>query len=251
LRASTFAQRSAAVLALAGWLGCTSPAGQPERSVLLGAENRVFLILPLNVAIAMPPELELASPVVWVVLEDYLRAHQKQLKTVNFETARGLWLRSIQAARAGEKGARAGYDDAAGALAVELRKHAEFDALIAPSLVVRQALITHRSARWDGVEREVEIEAEGLEARSLASTPLEGVAPAATLHVAVFSATGEKLHEAKGGLDLLVRIRVEGEDPSGLPSFRFVPRPAPFESREHVREGVAAALLPLLPPLAE
>ena len=60
--------------------------------MLLGAENRVFLILPLNVAAAMPPELEFFSPIVWEELELYLRAHDKQLKTVSRQIARKLWI---------------------------------------------------------------------------------------------------------------------------------------------------------------
>ena len=213
----------AAALALGFLLGCASEPRR-ERSVLLGAENRVFLILPLNLAAAMPPVLEPFSPILWKELELYLRAHDKQLKTVSREVVRRLWVRSIQQVRAGEKGARAGYDDAARVLALELRKHAEFDLMVAPSLFVREAPISNRSARWDGIERELEVAARGLEARSLAATPLEGAAPAASLHVSVFDAKGEKLQEARGGLELLVRVRVEGTDPSGQPIFQFEPR---------------------------
>jgi len=91
----------------------------------------------------------------------------------------------------------------------------------------------------------------GAEPGSLAATPLEGVAPASSLHVAVFDAKGEKLHEAKGGLELLVRIRVEGTDSSGQPSFQYAPRTDLTDIREHVREGIAAAFEPFLPPAPE
>ena len=245
LRYFTFA------LVLSGLLGCASQPPPHQRSVLLGAENRVFLILPLNVAMAMPPELEFFSPILWAELERYLRAQDKQLKTVNRQTARELWIRSIQQVRAGEKGVKAGYDDAARALVLELQKHAAFDAMIVPSLYVREAPISNRSARWDGVEREVEFEAQGFEARTLAATPLEGAAPAASLHIVVFDAKGEKLHEARAGLELLVRVRVTAGDAPGQPSFQFVTRSDPFENREHLREGIAAAFRPLLPPLPE
>ncbi len=53
----------AAAIALAYLLGCASEP-RHERSVLLGSENRVFLILPLNVAAVMPPELESFSPII-------------------------------------------------------------------------------------------------------------------------------------------------------------------------------------------
>ncbi len=229
--------------------------------MLLGSANRVFLILPLNVAAAMPRELESLSPIIWKELELYLRAQGKQLKTISRQAARNLWVRSIRQVRAGEKGARAGHDDAARVLALELQNHAEFDTMIAPTLLVREARITRRSARWDGVEHEIELEVHGLQARSLAANaPLEGAAPAASIHVAVFGAQGDKLHEAQGGLDLLVRVRVAVENPSGLAgavavapelNFQFVTRIDLFANRAHVREGLNAAFVPFLPPLRE
>jgi hypothetical protein len=251
-----------AALALVLLLGCAIEP-RNERSVLLGNESRVLLILPLNVAAVMPRELEGPSPIVWRELELYLRAQGKELKTVARPVARKLWLQSIQLARAGEKGARAGYDDAARNLALELRKHAEFDALIAPSLYVQQARIAQRSASWDGVERELEFEfgERVLEARSLvANTPLEGAAPAASLHVSVFDAQGEKLHEGRGGLDLLVRVRVgrgkapAAEDAYGLtpaPTFEFATRSDLFADRAQLRAGFNAAFVPFLLPLPD
>ncbi len=215
------------------------------------SDRQVFLILPLNVAAVMPPELESLSPIIWKELERYLRAQDKELKTISREAARNLWLRSIQAVRAGEKGARAGYDDAARALALELRKHADFDALIAPSLYVREARISNRFARWDGVKRAVEFEGGGLASWSLVATPLEGAAPAASLHVAVFDANGDKLHEAQGGLELLVRVEVMPQEGAGQPNFQFATRTDLFANREHVREGIGLAFSPLLPPLPE
>jgi hypothetical protein len=248
LRASALAPGCLiAALALGNLLACASQSPPRERSVLLGAEKRVFLILPLNVTSVLPPELEFLSPIVWEELEVYLRAHDEQLKTVSRETARKLWL----PVRSGEKGAKTGYDDAVRALVLELQKHAAFDAMIVPSLIFRKALVSNRSAHWDHVDRDLDYEARGLEARNLAATPLEGVAPASSLHVAVFDAKGEKLHEAKGGLELLVRVRVEGTDASGEPNFRLVPRADLDQIHEHVREGIAAAFQPFLSPVPE
>lgn len=217
--------------------------------MLLGAQDKVFLVLPLNLAAVMPPELEGVSAIVWEELERYLRAQGKQLKTVSRETARALWLASIKQVRSGEKGARAGYADAARALAVELRRHAEFDVMIAPSLYVREALIANRAVYWDGVERELEFLARGIQARNLVSTPVEGAAPAASLHIVAFDADGAEIHEGRGGLDLLVRVRVTGDPETGEASFAFEKRDDLFEDREHVREGIAAAFALMLPAL--
>ncbi len=240
-----------AALVLACLLGCAKPP-RSGRAVLLGPENRVFLVLPLNVATAMPSELEPFSKIVWDELQRYLQAQGKQLKTVSPQTAHNLWIKSIRQVRArttGEPGVRAGYDEAARALAVELRKVTEFDAMVAPSLFIRQAPIVNRFASWDGVERELEFSARGLEARGFVGTPLEGAAPAASLHIAVFDAQGDKIHEAKGGLELLAQVRVTGKDESGTPTFEFEPRSDLFENRANVREGIAAAFALFLPAL--
>ena len=75
-----------AALVLGILLACTGPLRSDppsERTLLLGNENRVILILPLNVAAVMPSELELFSPIIWKELELYLRARGKQLKTIS------------------------------------------------------------------------------------------------------------------------------------------------------------------------
>jgi hypothetical protein len=241
--------RLAAVFTLLGLLGCASESRRPERTVLLGSPEQTYLILPLNLAAEMPKEVQPYSSVIWHELEHYLREHDKQLKTVNPETARKLWVSSVQKVKVGEKGSRAGFEDAARALAVELHKSSEFGAMIAPSVFIREAEISQRSARWDGVERAVEIDESSARDPRVAETPLEGVAPAASLHIAVFDARGAKLHEGKGGLELVARVRLTGEDSAGLPTFKFTPRSPLFENREQVLEGITVAFAPFLAPL--
>jgi len=232
-------------LVVAPLLGCASGA-RNERSVLAGNPARNLLILPLNVAAVMPSELEAASPVVWEALEIYLRAQGKELKTVAFRDARRLWVESIREVRAAD--AHASYDDASRVLVAKLARHAVFDAVIAPSLYLREAQIAGRSASWDGVERPLEIE--GNE-RLSASIPLEGKAPAASLHAVVLDAQGNKLQEAIGGLELLIGARVlrkRGSGPDAV-TLQFTPRTELFPSREHLHEGIALALAPFLPAL--
>lgn len=239
-----------AAIVLTPLLSCAS-APRHEPTLARGLESRVILLLPFNVTDDMPSELESRSPIVWNELERYLREQGKQLKTVSWQAARALWVRSVRKVRSEQGGDQAGYDDAARALARELRSHAEFDTMVAPSLFLREARITSHSAHWDGVERELEIEALGRAARILAGAPLEGSAPAASIHVAAFDALGDKLHEARGGLELLVRVRAEARQPSGEPTFQFATRTDLFANRTHVREGIDTAFVPFLPPLTE
>ena len=134
-------------LTLACVLGCASgptpPAGRTA-----GSREPVYLILPLNVAAVMPSELE-----------SYERDHLGGARALS---ARGTdkrsrrWTPTSRASSGSEasngcepaQGARAGFDDAARVLAVELRSNAEFDAMIAPSLYIREA--RSRTARRAG-----------------------------------------------------------------------------------------------------
>ncbi len=238
-------------LALAQLLGCAKapPAG---RTVLAGNAAQTLLILPLNVAAVMPPELDSMSPLVRKELEIYLADHGKTLKTVSYPDARRLWLSSIREVRSGPNGARSGYDDAARVFVRKLAQHAQFDTVIAPSLYVQKARISGRFARWDGVERELEIEEQGRLSPSIpANTPLEGEAPGASLHAVVLDSKGVKIQEARGGLELLVSVRVQRNPriPNSEPQFAFATRTDLFSNRAHLREGIAHALAPFLPPL--
>jgi hypothetical protein len=222
--------------------------------VLAGSAAQNLLILPFNVTVAMPKELDAHSAFVWAELENYLKVQGKQLKTVAFGDARRLWLASIQEVRAGQSPVKPGFDDAARVLVRKLARHAEFDTVIIPTLFVREAPILEKTASWDGVERSVEIEAIDIEARKAAEDiPLEGAAPAASIHAVVLDAEGNKLQEAQGGLELLVRVRAlsDANAPGAPPTFRFADRSPVFADRAHLREGIARALSPFLPPLFE
>ena len=65
----------------------------------------------------------------------------------------------------------------------------------------------------------------------------------------VLDAEGNKLQDAAGGLELLVRVRVkEIGSPTHGPDLEFAPRRDLFANPENVREGIAKALAPYFPP---
>ena len=218
----------------------------------MGGSDQTLLILPFNLAVSMPSEIESFSPIVWEELEVYLRAHGKQLRTVSMRDARRLWHSSIEQVRDGKSGDSAGYDEAVSVLVRELAKHAEFDAVIAPSLVIRKAHISGGTALWDGVARVLELEEDPGTAIGIRDdAPLVGEAPGASLHAVVLNRAGEKVQETVGGLDLLVRVRVLGKPDARAsdPGFEFAARTDLFADRAHLREGIAVALAPFLRPL--
>lgn len=247
-----FRQTLVSTLAIASLLACAGPP-PTARSILAGNPARSVLILPLNTTAIMSPELEHLRAPVWSELEVYLRSEGKQLRTASTRDARRLWLSSIQQARAGENGAKAGFDDAARILVFKLAKYAEFDTLIIPSLFIREAPVSGNVASWDGVQRELEFEQNGSEARHLpAYSSYVGVAPAASLHAVVLGADGNELQDAVGGLELLVRVRAMKLAAPGIrgPHLEFAPHTGPYANPVNLREGITRALAPLfLPPL--
>jgi hypothetical protein len=241
-------KRRLAIAAAAALAFACASAPRYEASIQAGHAARVLMVLPLNVAMPIPTALGDQSLAVRQELESYLRSHGKRLKTVSYRDARRLWLASIGQARRVAEGEEADYDAVASPLVLELRRHAEFDAVIAPSVFIQQASMTGTKASWDGVTRTIEIHRDN---RTILRPAVSGssTARAASLHVVVFDADGHKLQEAQGGLDLLVRARADEGFGQMVDNrfWLFESRPDFFDNREHLREGIAKALQPFLP----
>jgi hypothetical protein len=241
--------RARIATALAAALAAACAGDTPRETTVLAKVPERIVVLPLNVTQAMPAELRDHAPQVWSALESYLKAQGSQLKTVSAPAARGLWAESIRDAQAAQQKTQRRPDDAVGQLFVaKLRDHAEFDAVIFPSLFVQRAILAGTRARWDGVERKLEIETGPAAVELPEDAPIEGAVPAASLHVVVFDSDGTRVHEKQAGLALLVRARASRlDDPVSGPSFAFLPRSDPFSDREALLDGIALALDPFLP----
>ncbi len=239
-----------------GCAGTAEPEPESGRTVLAGTQSESVVVLPLNVTMEMPEQLEAGAPIVREELEDYLQAQGASLKTLAFPVARRFWLESIQQARNSEAGEdeaaeSATFEKVAQLLVSRVAEHADFDMLIVPALFVQGATIEGRSVSWDGVQRTLEIDV-GAWGEVFPEDPeISGVAPASSLHAAVLDAQGKLLQEGQGGIALLMSARARGSPESFLdsPEYQFVPRADPLADRDQVREGIALALSPLFPPL--
>lgn len=237
--------------ALGSLLGCGSLPRNPaaERA---GRAAEAVMVLPLNVVMTLPGELEASSDRAWEALVAYVEAHGKRVQTVTLRDARIAWRGSIAVVASREETSGSGFDEAARVLALTLREEHAFDALIIPSLFVQTARMSGRSASWDGVRRQLEIEGDVRRIGSVVtSISFRGGAPAASLHAVVLDEAGNTLLQGQGGLELLATIQVHGKAGAAVRerAWTFEPRQDLFADPEHLREGIAVALDPFLPPL--
>ena len=239
--------RLAIALAAALAVGCASDA--PRSTTVLAKVPEQIVVLPFNVTGPMPAELRDHAPQAWSALQGYLKAQGSHLKTLSPDAARALWATSLRDAQAAQQQTQRRLDQTVGQLFVaKLRESADFDAVIFPSLFVQRAIVSGTRVRWDGVERKLEIDTGPNAVELPDDAPIEGAAPAASLHVVVFDASGAQVHEKQAGLALLVRARASHvNDQVSGPSFSFVPHSDPFGDRDALVEGIAIALDPFLP----
>jgi len=241
-----------ALLLVLACAGTSADSASEPRSVIAGTAVKNAVILPINVTTVTPVDLEPPLSPVWAGIDDYLRANAVKLRTIDFKVARQFWLGSIKQVRERPGGSETGFDDAARVLIKKLSAHAEFDTLLVPTVYLTEAPIEQNQATWDGVTRTVRVESNSLAGTAVAEeVPLEGLAPAASLHMVVLDADGNRIQEGRGGLDLMVDVRVK-HNPYGEtdePIFQYIPRADALADPAHVREGIALSLSPFLPAL--
>ncbi len=110
-----------------------------------------------------------------------------------------------------------------------------------PSLVYREAKLSRRSIKWDGVLRRLGKQED--ESRRVPES-FRGVISAVSLHVMVFGAGGELIFENYGGVDLAHELTQVRDELGGL---RADLRGDALEEHRFIREGVELAFEPYLP----
>lgn len=124
-----------------------------------------------------------------------------------------------------------------------------------PSIVLQSVQVTDSSGTWDGVRRRVAVvnapsmgigRSTDTFTKGIRAGGLQGSVMAASLHVLVFSAQGQRVFEGQGGLEFVEEIDLAEASRYQL-DFRVSPQA--FRDREVLREGVQIALAPYLPPL--
>lgn len=224
-----------------------APAPQPEPESAPAGTQRV-LLFPLNVVGGpLPSEVEAGAGAVATELRDYLVARGLAVETLDRKLAGEAWLRAAQAHKDEAGADKMTLDGAAGTLARQLRETYDFDVLLLPWIALHAARLKEASASWDGVKRKVDFFALGKSKRARwVIDRLDLWVKAPSLQVLGVSAQGEKLVEGVGGLDLVEEAELDLS--ASTIRFDMVPKEKIFEDLPHLREGIALALAPLLPP---
>jgi hypothetical protein len=228
--------------AAALWIAAQAESGEPQPAAL--GPGRI-VVVPVNLAVRAAVELEPGLDPVWRALVAHFTSQQKPTVVLTRGDAGALWNEVM----ADEKRAGGGGDLYAAYRRFTLRvaEQAQFGSIVFPTLVTHAARINHRIADWDGIHRPVEVPGNFRESIErfgdgkiwIDRHGAQGELAAASLHVAIFSPTGELIHEGTGGLVLLQELAPPAKkDEIELTT---VMRKNPFEAPEQLREGIAVA----------
>jgi hypothetical protein len=243
----TLVSASLALLALACGGGSPArpdPEPAPATAPAPGSPTRV-LLFPLNVAVALPTEVEAGVGPVSSELRAYLEGCGLAVETIELGAARDAWLRAAVAHK-GEVGPeKMSFEGAASTLARQLRETRTFDALLVPWIAMRAARMRGGSVSWDGVKRKLDLAGDtGNRGIRWALNRLQLYVKAPSLQVAGFSPQGDKLFEGIGGLDLVDEAELDVS--AAKIHFDMTPKAEILQDRKHLREGIAIALAPYL-----
>ena len=241
--------RSAALALLSAALLWAPAAFAGDAADALG-DGRV-VIVPLNLGVRATTEVEPGVEPVWREIISHFAARKQPATALERKSAAALWAEVMA-----EVSAKPNPDvyEAYALFARRIADQVEYSAIVFPSLVTRAARIQGKTAAWDGVRREVELEGRetvGTVMGSdlvIASTGVRGEIAAASLHVAVLSPDGELRFEGAGGLSLLQALEEDGGDAvKGGMQVAVELRPDAFAVPSELREGVEAAFRHPLP----
>ena len=160
-----------------------------------------FLLLPLNLTVSLPSELEASSEGVSDAILDYLREAGRDVSDLSFHAAREEWDRTVNEVEASAS-LLDDFPTAARRFVERLRESRDFDVMIMPNLVYRDGKIRGRfHVVCDGVRRRIE-------RRKRIPASLKAMR-CVSLSVMVFDREGAMVFESYGGLDLPVAIDFE------------------------------------------
>ena len=207
-------------------------------------------VAPVNLAVVLPADLAEAAPLVEDEILRRLVSADARVALLWLPDARRLWHQAVLSTQVRGNHPTLVTTAAEFVRIVHGSADTDFDVLVLPSIMYRQARVRGLIASWDGVERRMVVlgEAERPAHRDRAvrlTRRWQGEIPGISLHVLAFRPDGRLIDESWGGLELAHRA-VE-PIPGSTGAALLYPKEAPFEDLRNVREGIAIALDPFVP----
>lgn len=245
IRACIAAAALAAVACASGppnWIAEGHAGAAGVRRILLG---------PLNLLVALRPEIQSGARATDQEIVAYLERQDRAVERVGLVEGRETWRRAIADAKA------AGAPSEASARFVRrLSERHDFDALVLPSLLLHQVPMDASNASWDGVSRRMRMlnkpvfRSSAMDQSTLADGVayggISGKAWVTSLHVLVLARDGQRVFEGRGGIEFLYAIDLING--ARGPSYNLIPNGSLFVDRTTLREGVVLAFAPYLTP---
>jgi hypothetical protein len=230
----------------AALLACAAPTPPPERATGRPAtpEVRRILVCSPNTVLSLPSELQEGSAPLRAEIEAYLRDHDREVEWVDLYESKRAWRDARETAK--ESGSIA---TTPAHFADELARGRDFDVLVMPSILFREVTARHGVVDWDGVKRKIRYSNAPSQRNGRRLATWTWQVPVTSLHLLVFSREGERVFEGRGGLEIAVEVGATVGERRARSAFQ--PRVDLFHDRALLREGVATAFAPYLPPLSE
>jgi len=208
-------------------------------------QPRHFMVLPVNLTVKTPPELNPVLDDLFGSIAGYIRGRGDTLETVSRKEATARWAESIVEVRESE----ALEDNFGTAMQVYIAHLAEtrsFDAAISPSIAYRTTKARDKVVKWDGVFRKMKVVNLSEEAKNkgLARGLTMNIA-GVSLHVMVFSPKGNLIFQKFGGLDLVHDVDMTGTEFTMNPGLSL--KEGVLKENDHIDEGIGVAFDPYLP----
>jgi hypothetical protein len=216
-----------------------------------------FLVCAPNTVIALPAELSGVTRSLNDQVDAYLRFQGRDAQWIDLADSRRLWGEAAAAAK--QEGA---IDKTPVLFAERLDQLYDFDAILMPSILVHKARAADGGAVWDGVSRQMEIlnrpsrlrnqpagsEGQDTFAEGVQWGGVSGEVPVTSIHVLVFSRTGERIFEGRGGFAFVHDADMANARKKW--SWKLSVRDLAADI-DAMREGIAIAFDPYLPPPEE
>jgi hypothetical protein len=207
-----------------------------------------MLVCSPNTVIALPAEMTGLADPLREQIDAYLRFHDRDGQWLGLHESRRLWEQAMTAARA--SGA---IEKAPVFFAEEADKLYDFDAIVMPSLLVHHARAMDGYARWDGVERLMQVKnapqrpsgrAQSTLADGIKAGGVRGEVMVTSIHVLVFSRSGERVLEGRGGFGFVHDIDLSRINETKRFQYQLRDLAGDIDA---MREGIAVAFDPYLP----